>query len=306
MAETVGPCGILVVHKHAGVTSSDIVNRLRRLFGTRQVGHTGTLDPMATGVLPVLIGRAVKASDFILAENKRYTAGMRLGITTDTEDVTGQVLTTSSEIPDEAAVQTACAAFRGDIQQIPPMYSALKVDGKKLVDLAREGITVERKPRPIRIDALTCRRVSDDLYALDVRCSKGTYIRTLCADIGASLGCGAAMDSLVRTESGPFTLADAVTIAQLEEMTPEERVGRLLPLASFFADCPAVHLPPFYARLAASGCEIYQKKIGTSIPDGTLVRMYRPLGEGAEFFALGRVGDYPDGSAVKAVKLFVL
>ena len=306
MGETANLCGILVVHKHAGVTSSDIVNRLRRLYGTRQVGHTGTLDPMATGVLPVLIGRAVKASDFIVAENKRYTAGMRLGITTDTEDITGQILTTSADIPDETAVQTACAAFRGDIQQIPPMYSALKVGGRKLVDLAREGITVERQPRPIRIDALCARRLEDSLYELDVRCSKGTYIRTLCADIGARLGCGAAMDSLVRTESGPFTLEKAVTIAQLEEMTQQERVGLLLPLESYFADCPAVSMPPFYARLAASGCEIYQKKIGTSIPTGTLVRMVRPAGETEEFFALGRVVEYPEGSAVKAVKLFVL
>lgn len=306
MRETTDLCGILVVHKHAGVTSSDIVNRLRRLYGTRQVGHTGTLDPMATGVLPVLIGRAVKASEFILAENKRYTAGMRLGITTDTQDVTGRILTTSSEIPDETAVQKACDAFRGDIRQIPPMYSALKVDGKKLVDLAREGITVERQPRPIRIDTLTASRAADDLYMLDVRCSKGTYIRTLCADIGDRLGCGAAMDSLVRTESGPFTLEQGVTVTELEEMTTEKRVARLLPLESFFADCPAVYLPPFYARLAASGCEIYQKKIGTVIPAETLVRLYRPTIEGTEFFALGRVGEYADGSAVKAVKLFVL
>lgn len=306
MSETANLCGILVVHKHAGVTSSDIVNRLRRLYGTRQVGHTGTLDPMATGVLPVLIGRAVKASDFIVAENKRYIAGMRLGITTDTEDVTGQVLTTSLEIPDETAVQAACAAFRGDIQQIPPMYSALKVDGKKLVDLARAGITVERQPRAIRIETLTARRLEDSLYELDVRCSKGTYIRTLCADIGDRLGCGAAMESLIRRSSGPFTLEQAVTVTELEEMTAEERLSRLLPLESYFADCPAVSLPPFYARLAASGCEIYQKKIGTAIPTGTLVRMYRPADGQTEFFALGRVGEYADGTAVKAVKLFVL
>lgn len=298
--------GIIIIHKHAGVTSFDIVSRLRRLYGTKQVGHTGTLDPMATGVLPVLIGRAVKASDFILAENKRYIAEMRLGITTDTEDTTGTVLTTSEDIPTEREVLAAAAKFVGDTQQIPPMYSALKVDGKKLVDLAREGITVERKARPIRIDSIEAQRIEDDLYRLDVRCSKGTYIRTLCADIGASLGCGAAMSSLIRTESGPFSLAEAVTVDQLEEMSMEQRAAHLLPIESFFADCPAVSLPDFYARLAQNGCEIYQKKIGTHLADGALVRLYRRAGEGTEFFALGRVSEYADGSAVKVVKLFVL
>ncbi len=298
--------GIIVVNKHAGVTSFDIVSRLRRLYGTKQVGHTGTLDPMATGVLPVLIGRAVKASDFILAENKRYTAEMRLGVTTDTEDTTGTVLTRSTALPAEREVLAAVDRFVGDTEQIPPMYSAIKVDGKKLVDLAREGITVERKARAIRIDSIEAQRLADDLYRLDVRCSKGTYIRTLCADIGAALGCGGAMSSLIRTESGPFDLSHSVTVDQLEGMTMEERVAHLSPVESFFADCPALMLPDFYARLAQNGCEIYQKKIGTHLADGTLVRMYRNAGAETEFFALGRVQDYADGSAVKAVKLFVL
>ena len=294
--------GILVVHKHAGVTSNDIVIRIRRLFGTRQVGHTGTLDPMATGVLPVLIGRAVKASDFITAENKRYTAEMRLGITTDTEDTTGTVLASSDSIPGEAEVMHACAAFTGEILQVPPMYSALKVDGRKLVDLAREGIVIERQARPIVISSLEAEKLSDDTYRLDVRCSKGTYIRTLCADIGASLGCGAAMSALCRTESGPFSIADAVTLEELEAETEAERCERLIPLERYFTDVPALELPAFYARLARNGCEIYQKKIGSALPDGCLVRLYR---EG-EFFALGRVSEYPGGSAVKAVKIFAL
>lgn len=294
--------GILIVNKHAGVTSNDIVQKLRRLYGTRQVGHTGTLDPMATGVLPVLIGRAVKASDFITAENKRYTAKMRLGIETDSEDITGTVLRRADLIPDEAAVLAACASFVGDTEQIPPMYSALKVGGRKLVDLAREGITVERQPRPITISALTAERLSEDTYRLDVRCSKGTYIRTLCADIGAKLGCGAVMSALTRTESGPFSLAQSCTTAELESMSEAERAAKLLPLDSYFAHCPAVRLPDFYARLARNGCEIYQAKIRTDIPDGTLVRLYR----GEEFFALGKAGNYPDGSAIKAVKIFSL
>ena len=294
--------GIVIVNKHAGVTSNDIVIKLRRLFGTRQVGHTGTLDPMATGVLPVLIGRAVKASENITAENKRYTAHLKLGITTDTEDTTGTTLTASETIPPEEDVLAVCASFIGEILQTPPMYSALKVNGCKLVDLAREGITVERQARPITIHDLQTRRLAEDLYELDVCCSKGTYIRTLCADIGARLGCGGAMARLTRTESGPFTLAESVTIEQLEAMTEAERVGHVIPLEKFFLDCPAVDLPAFYARLARNGCEIYQKKIRTDLPVGTVVRM---IHDGV-FFALGEVRDYPDGSAVKAIKIFVL
>lgn len=294
--------GIVVVNKHAGVTSNDIVIKLRRLFGTRQVGHTGTLDPMATGVLPVLIGRAVKASENITAENKRYTAHLKLGITTDTEDTTGTVLSKTDTLPKEEDVLAVCADFVGDILQTPPMYSALKVNGRKLVDLAREGITVERQARPITVHSLQAVKLAEDLYELDVSCSKGTYIRTLCADIGAKLGCGGAMARLTRTESGPFSLAEACTIEQLEAMTEAERAACVIPLENFFLDCPAVDLPAFYARLARNGCEIYQKKIHTDLPVGTTVRM---IHDGV-FFALGQVREYPDGSAVKAVKIFVL
>ena len=294
--------GIVVVNKHAGVTSNDIVIKLRRLFGTRQVGHTGTLDPMATGVLPVLIGRSVKASENITAENKRYTAHLKLGITTDTEDTTGTVLSKSDTIPAEDAVLDVCSGFVGDILQTPPMYSALKVNGRKLVDLAREGVIVERQARPITVHSLQAKKLAEDLYELDVSCSKGTYIRTLCADIGAKLGCGGAMASLTRTESGPFSLSEAYTIDQLESMTEAERVSCVIPLENFFLDCPAVDLPAFYARLARSGCEIYQKKIRTDWPVGTTVRMIH----NGVFFALGQVRNYPDGSAVKAVKIFVL
>ena len=294
--------GIVVVNKHAGVTSNDIVIKLRRLFGTRQVGHTGTLDPMATGVLPVLIGRAVKASENITAENKRYTAHLKLGITTDTEDTTGTVLSKTDTLPKEEDVLAICADFVGDILQTPPMYSALKVNGRKLVDLAREGITVERQARPITVHSLQAVKLAEDLYELDVSCSKGTYIRTLCADIGAKLGCGGAMARLTRTESGPFSLAEACTIEQLEAMTEAERAACVIPLENFFLDCPAVDLPAFYARLARNGCEIYQKKIHTDLPVGTTMRM---IHDGV-FFALGQVREYPDGSAVKAVKIFVL
>ncbi|MCQ2424040.1 MAG: tRNA pseudouridine(55) synthase TruB [Clostridia bacterium] len=294
--------GVLVIDKPAGMTSHDVVNRVRRLFDTSEVGHTGTLDPMATGVLPVLVGRAVKASDLLLAEDKRYEATMRLGIRTDTEDTTGTVLSETKDLPPENDVLAAVRAMQGDSMQVPPMYSALKVGGQKLCDLARAGKVVEREARPITVREIKARRLADDLYELDVACSKGTYIRTLCADIGKKLGCGAAMASLRRTASGTFSISDAVTLDALAAMTEEERLRLPRPVETLFADLPAVTLPPFFERLFRSGCEIYEHKIGAAVPAGTSVRVY---GEGG-FIALGRVQDYPDGPAVRLVKLFVL
>lgn len=297
------PSGVLILDKPTGFTSHDCVNKVRRFYNTKKVGHTGTLDPDASGVLVVLVGRAAKAADFLVSDEKTYLAGLRLGITTDTEDTTGKVLTESSEIPDRERVISVCESFVGDIMQVPPMYSALKRDGQKLVDLARRGITVEREARPITIhslDALPTDR--PDEYTLTVRCSKGTYIRTLCADIGASLGCGGAMCSLRRLASGGFRIEDAVTLGGLDKLDYDERVGLLRPTESLFSDIPAVKLPPFFEKLARSGCEIYEKKIGVGYPVGTRVRMYGADG----FFAVGEVGDYPDGDAIKAVKIFVL
>jgi len=296
------PCGILVVDKPAGITSSDVVVRLRRLMGTRQIGHTGTLDPMATGVLPVLIGRAVKASDYLTAEEKEYAAEMTLGLTTDTEDTTGRVLSTTDALPGEAEVRAAAAAFLGETEQTPPMVSALKIGGRKLLDLARAGVTVERAPRPIVIRSLSLTPLAPSRWRLDVRCSKGTYIRTLCADIGRALGCGAAMSALRRVASGPFTLDDAVTLEALEAMPPEARAALLFPVERFFQDCPALALPDFYARLVRNGCAVLLKKLAADQPIGTLLRLTR----GGAFFALGRVVETVDGPAVKAEKIFVL
>ncbi|MBR3894667.1 MAG: tRNA pseudouridine(55) synthase TruB [Clostridia bacterium] len=298
------PSGVLIVHKHAGVTSHDVVNRIRRLYGTRRVGHTGTLDPMATGVLVVLVGRAAKASEYLATDSKRYRACLRLGITTDTEDTTGTVLTTSENLPTPSEFEAILLQFRGKIQQIPPMYSALKVGGKKLVDLARQGQVVERQAREIEIFELTAaptEQASD--YLLDVKCSGGTYIRTLCADIGASLGCGGVMASLERTETGGFPIEISHTLAELEEMSEEERLALLIPTEKLFASLPSVSLPAFYEKLCRSGCEIYLKKIGTSLPVGTRVRI---LDASGEFFALGEVREYENGIAVKAIKTFSL
>ena len=297
-----GPCGVLVVNKHGGVTSHDIVGRIRRLYSTRAVGHTGTLDPLATGVLVVLIGRAAKAAEYLASDTKEYRATLKLGIVTDTEDITGEVLDKSEEIPSEEDVRRVCESFVGKSKQIPPMYSALKVGGKKLCDLAREGKVIEREPRDIEIFSLECKATDqNDEYILDVKCSSGTYIRTLCADMGARLGCGGVMATLERREAGGFNISGAYSIAELEAMSEAERLSLLLPTESVFSDAPKVVLPEFYEKLSRNGCEIYQKKIGTSFDRGTRVRMYSKNGV---FFALGEVREYDGGSAIKAIKMF--
>ena len=296
--------GVIIVNKHKGVTSHDIVFKMRKLFNTKKVGHTGTLDPMAEGVLPILIGRAAKAAEYLTAEDKGYTAEIQLGITTDTEDTSGNILTKCDTLPEKSELFEACKSFIGDIKQIPPMYSALKVGGKKLCDLAREGIEIEREARSIRINSIIPEEVDEKagIYRLYVDCSKGTYIRTLCADIGASLGCGAAMSALFRTKSGNFSINSSYTIAQLEAMTYEERCALIMPTEKLFDDCSRVILSDFYTRLAKSGCEIYQSKIKTDYSIGEFITMWDKNG----FFALGQVRQYESGTAIKAIKLFVL
>ena len=298
------PSGVLIIDKHTGVTSHDVVGKLRRLYNTRRVGHTGTLDPDASGVLVVLIGRAAKAAEYLTADTKRYTALMRLGLTTDTEDASGKILTCSDAIPDKETVFDTCRGFIGEIKQIPPMYSALKRDGQKLCDLARQGITVEREARDVTIHELICSPTDTPTdYRLEVFCSSGTYIRTLCADIGAALGCGGIMAELRRTEAGGFSLKNAHTVAELEAMTVDERMSCLIPTDALFSELPAVRLPEFFEKLCRGGCEIYQKKIKTDYPCGTRVRICDASGN---FFALGEVGEYESGSAIKAIKTFEL
>ncbi len=298
------PSGVLIVNKHAGVTSHDIVGKIRRLYGTRQVGHTGTLDPMATGVLVVLIGRAAKASEYLASDRKQYRATLRLGLTTDTEDITGTTLSETDAIPNTQTVMDILPQFCGKIQQIPPMYSALKVNGKKLVDLAREGVVIERQAREIEIFDLTAE--TTDLpsdYRLSVTCSGGTYIRTLCADIGAELGCGGVMATLERTEACGFSIEKAHTIAELEEMTIEERHALLIPTEHLFDDLPSVKLSEFHERLIRNGCAVGQKKFKCDFPLGQRVRFYSADGL---FFALGEVMESEEGLTIKAIKTFVL
>lgn len=294
------PDGVICIYKPQGITSHDVVGRIRRLYGTRQVGHTGTLDPMATGVLTVMVGRAVKASEYLTADDKAYRAGIKLGLTTDTEDVTGRMLTQfSGQLPSLEQVKAVAERFLGETWQLPPMYSALKVGGKKLIELARRGIEIDRRPRSIYISRIELSpTAAPDEFIMSVECSKGTYIRTLCADIGRELGCGAVMCSLERTASGAFKLSDTVRLEQLETMGMSERLSRLLPTEKLFSSLDAVDLGDFFARLAHCGCELYQKKLGTSFPSGTHVRLYDAGG----FFALGEVREYPDGSAIKPIK----
>ena len=297
------PSGVLIVNKHAGVTSHDIVYKIRRLYGTKRVGHTGTLDPMAEGVLVMLVGRAAKAAEYLVSDSKRYRAGLRLGITTDTEDTTGEVLSSSEAIPGTDEVLAVCSSFVGKYAQIPPMYSALKVGGQKLCDLARRGVTVEREAREVEIFGLTVTPTDSKTdYILDVSCSSGTYIRTLCADIGAKLGCGGVMSALKRTETGGYPIGESFTISALEEMSEEERLSRLLPIESLFDTLPKLTLVDFYEKLSRNGCEIYQKKIKTDFPVGQRVAIYGKNG----FYALGEAREYENGSAIKVIKLFDL
>lgn len=295
--------GILLIDKPAGITSHDVVGKVRRLYRTRQVGHTGTLDPMATGLLVVLVGRAVKASEYAIEHDKGYRAGLQLGITTDTEDMTGRELTRCETLPSSDRVQETVRAFCGELWQVPPMYSALKRDGEKLCDLARRGVEVAREARPITVYRLHCKTESEaeGRYELAVSCSKGTYIRTLCADIGKALGCGGVMSSLCRTEAGSFSLTEAVTIEALEAMTDAAREALLRPVEDLFAALPLLRLPPFFARLALAGNEIYLKKLGISYPLGQRVRLYDD-----SFFSLGEVREYEEGLAVKPIKKFRL
>ncbi len=213
--------GIINVYKEAGFTSHDVVAKLRGILHQKKIGHTGTLDPAAVGVLPVCCGKATKVCELLTDQDKSYRAVCRLGVETDTQDMTGMVLREGDfSSVDRRQLEECMEAFLGDLMQIPPMYSACKVNGKKLYELAREGKTVERKPRPIHISSchLVEERLSEGLFTLDVTCSKGTYIRTLCHDMGVRLGCFAAMESLVRTRVSVFSLEDALTLDRIEEL----------------------------------------------------------------------------------------
>lgn len=281
--------GIVIVDKPQGWTSQDVTARLRRVFGTRRIGHGGTLDPMATGVLPVFVGRATRAVEFFEHAEKTYETVLRLGITTDTEDMTGTVLTEENVSFTEEQLQETLAAFRGEILQVPPMYSALKVNGQKLCDLARKGKTVARQPRPITIHELTLVERGENTLRLRVRCSKGTYIRTLCKDIGEKLGCGGCMESLRRVAAGEYTIGEAVPLQTLLDTEKPEKYLR--DVDSMFRNYPAVTLTANQETRCRNG-----NAFSLSLAPGT----YRAYSQGGEFLMLAKV----DGGVMSTIKSF--
>ncbi len=237
--------GVIGIYKEQGFTSHDVVGKLRGILKTRQIGHTGTLDPMAEGVLPVCVGNATKACDLLTEKDKTYVATMRLGVETDTLDITGKVLKERPVETDEETVQKVVLSFLGDSFQTPPMYSAIKVGGKKLYEYARQGIEIPRDPRPIHISQLHILHMDLPHVQLEVSCSKGTYIRSLCADIGEALGCGAVMESLLRTRVGQFTVDRCLMLKQVEQACLDGTLMRFVQdVPSLFPDLPRLVVKP--------------------------------------------------------------
>ena len=281
--------GIVIVDKPQGWTSQDVTARLRRVFNTRRIGHGGTLDPMATGVLPVFVGRATRGVEFFEHAEKTYETVLRLGITTDTEDITGTVLKEQDAFVTGAQLEEVLEQFRGEILQVPPMYSALKINGQKLVDLARKGKEVERKPRPITIHELTLLGMDTEGIHLRVRCSKGTYIRTLCKDIGEALGCGGCMAALRRVSAGEYTIEEAVPLETLLETEEPEKYLRTVD--TMFRHHEAVTLTEKQETRCRNG-----NSFSVAMADGT----YRVYSKNGEFLALSQV----EGEIMSTIKSF--
>ncbi len=284
--------GILIIDKPAAWTSMDVCAKLRGVFHEKRIGHGGTLDPMATGVLPVFIGRATRAVEFADKSDKEYVAQLQLGVITNTQDMSGTVLEQRPVSVTEEALDGALSLFRGEIDQVPPMYSAIKIGGQKLYELARKGHEVERPPRRVTIRSLTVeRREAPDRFTLRVRCSKGTYVRTLCHDIGQALGCGGCMASLRRTEAAGFSLSDAVTLEQVLEA--EDPLALLLPVDAYFAGRPMLILRGAEEKKLRNGMTL------TAPPELSPGEL-RVYGENGEFLALCRC----DGGRLITIKSF--
>ena len=281
--------GIVIVDKPQDWTSQDVTARLRRVFNTRRIGHGGTLDPMATGVLPVFVGRATRGVEFFEHAEKTYETVLRLGLTTDTEDITGTVLTEQDVNVTAQQAERALEAFRGEIFQIPPMYSALKVGGQKLCDLARKGKEVERKPRPITIHELTLLEQGENTLRLRVRCSKGTYIRTLCKDIGEALGCGGCMAELRRVTAGEYTIEEAVPLQELLDAQEPEKYLR--GVDTLFRNHPEGKLTANQETRCRNG-----NSFSRNLADGT----YRAYSQSGEFLMLAKV----ENGVMSTVKSF--
>jgi len=273
--------GIVNVNKPLGITSHDVVYRLRRILNIKKIGHTGTLDPEASGVLPMCVGKGTKMAEYLTAAEKQYLATLQLGAFTDTQDATGEVLESFEVNVSENEIREAVAGFVGEITQIPPMYSAIKIDGKKLYELAREGVTVEREPRNVTIFAIEIKSIDMEKKQVEmlVDCSKGTYIRTLCNDIGAALGCGGHMCSLHRTKSGRFEIETAYTLEEIESMAEHNDFSFMTPTAEALPECEKVILAERNAYRVRNGIRI-------SVEGLSMGKMYRVFDEKNEFLAL--------------------
>ncbi len=275
--------GVININKPAGMTSHDVVSRLRRILNMKKIGHTGTLDPDATGVLPMCVGRGTKLSEMLMSSEKQYRAELTLGISTDTQDSSGTVLKQRQVNVSEAEIRDAISQFIGELEQIPPMYSAIKIEGKKLYELAREGKEIEREPRKVVIHDIEIENINLDknLVEMTVDCSKGTYIRTLCNDIGEALGCGGHMSALTRTRSGRFEIESTVTLEEIEQRAQKNDFGFITPLAEVLAEYRKVILAEKNAWRVRNG-------IKTSVAGVCEGETYRIFDEQGNFLALAR------------------
>lgn len=293
--------GIINVYKEKGFTSFDVVAKLRGILKTKKIGHTGTLDPDAEGVLPVCIGRATKVCDILTDKDKVYEAVMLLGVETDTQDTTGEILKKLPVEESESVVKEAILSFVGEYAQIPPMYSALKVNGKKLYELAREGKTVERKARNVQIFSIEILEMDLPRVRMSVHCSKGTYIRTLCHDIGQKLGCGGCMEKLLRTKAGIFELADTLKLTEINALAKEGLVEeKIISVDELFEDHSKVWTKQEYDVVVHNGNRVKMKMFQEKLPENTeRLRVYDSKGEfiGVYEFCSER-GDF------KPVKMF--
>lgn len=288
--------GILNINKPTGITSFDVVRKIKTVAKTGKVGHTGTLDPEASGVLPICIGRATKLVDFIMNDYKIYKVELRLGIKTDTYDREGKILSEIEVSLSKEEIEAAIKSFIGEIEQVPPMYSALKVNGQRLYTLARQGIEIERKARKINIYDIEIIDIQSPKAIFNVKCSKGTYIRSLCYDIGEKLNCGGAMWNLERIQTGCFNIRDSV---KLEQLNSENILDYLMPMDKALEDFPEVYLEEKYEKLAFNGVVIKDKAKINNIEDNKLYRVY--IGN-KEFIGIG----LKNSSGFKIIKLLTL
>lgn len=279
--------GIINIYKEAGFTSHDVVAKMRGILKQKKIGHTGTLDPDAVGVLPVCLGNATKLCDFLTEKEKEYETVLLLGIVTDTQDISGQVLQKKEVDLDEEQVRNEILSFQGNYDQIPPMYSAIKIDGKRLYELARQGKEVKREARSVYIHKIEILEMNLPRVTMRVHCSKGTYIRTLCHDIGQGLGCGAAMEKLKRTRSGQFTLDSAITLNQLENLRDYNKISEVvISVEEVFHKLKKIQVKPEFTKIIDNGNVVFQNQIDCCentdqkdiVKDGEQVRVYNSQG----------------------------